>query len=159
MRTFVRDWSGTVIPMVLVVSVGLAYLDAHIADLTWERPVAYLWGMCWHGLGEYALIRMAILAYSDGKHPPLLLLSFAYQKALFFMIYGSLAIFTLNLIFDGLFSWFDESMIFALFIGTTMASSVVNAVLFFGWWRGWLEEEADPIPFRPLYKWLRSRRR
>lgn len=158
MRRYVREWSGTAIPVVLVVFIVAAYIDDTYFDpLTWERPVSYFWGMLWHGLGEYALLRMVVASYSEGEHPALLLLSFLYQKAMFFLVYAALSIASASIVWPQTFAWFDDTVIFALFIGTTMSTSLVNAILYFGWWRGWLEEPSDPIPFRPLYRWLRKR--
>lgn len=158
MLHLVKTWSGTLLPLVLVVTVGVAYLDAHYTDLTWERPASYLWGMCWHVLGEYVLIKMVVTAAKTDKRAPILLLSFTYQKALFFLVYASLALFSAGQVWPETFGWFGNDWIFALFIGTTMASSAVNFVLLFGWRGGWLEESADPVPFRPIWKKFRRRK-
>lgn len=159
MLRFVKTWSGTLIPLVLLGSFALAYLDAYINHLTWERPTAYLWGAVWHSCGLYVLLIICIHAMREAGKAPLLLLSFTYQKFFFDLTYLGLAIFAAGLVWPGTFGWFSEDLVFALFIATTMASSVVNAVLLFGWWRGWLEEDADPLPFRPLWRWVARRRR
>lgn len=158
MLKFFKVWAGTIIPLVLILSALAAYVDAQYTDLTWERPASYIWGMFWHAAGLYVLTRMVIQSMKGVQTAPLLLLSFTYQKYLFLLTYAGLALYSAGAIWPSLFGWFNQELIFALFIATTMASAVVNFILLFGWWRGWLEEESDPIPGRPLWRWLRRKR-
>jgi hypothetical protein len=135
-----------------------AYLDAHYGELTWKRPASYVWGMAWHTAGLYVLTQMVYQSMRESGKAPLLLLSFTYQKYLFVLTYAGLALHSSGSIWLNLLRWFSEDLIFALFISTTMSSSVVNFVLRFGWLRRWLEEDADLIPARPLRRRLRRRR-
>lgn len=158
MLQFVKIWAGTLFPLGLIIIFFAALLDSKYGDLSWERPVAYVWGATWHLAGMYVLTRMIYNSVKASGKAPLLLLSFDYQKALFYLTYIALAGYALGVIWPMLFGWINQDLIFALFIATTLVSSAVNFVLLFGWFGGWIDEDADPVPFRPIWRWLIGRR-
>lgn len=148
--------AGTWIPLFLAVVFVIAYYDASHGMLTWERPLTYLTGGVSLFFGLWALIDIARLP--RGEFPTLFMLSLIYQKVFLCLIYASLVGFTAHEVFPWV-PQISEPLLFALFVASTLATSMVNWLLWFGRKHPWLEAEVDPVPFRPIWRRSRSRRR
>lgn len=147
--------AGTWIPLFLAVVFLVTLIDANHGNLTWERPITYLIGCFSLVFGLWALIDIARLPRGD--FPTLFMLSLIYQKVFLCLIYASLVGFTGHEVIPWL-PVISEAILFALFVSSTLATSMVNWLLWFARKHPWLELEVDPVPFRPIWQRWRSRK-
>lgn len=148
--------AGTWIPVFLGVVFVAAFLDGTYGTLTWERPLTYAIGFVSLIFGLWALVEIARLP--RGEYPTLFMLSLIYQKLFLSMIYASI----FGLSAHDILGWIPAmpgAMLFALLVSSTLATSMVNWLLWLGRKHPWLEVEVDPIPFRPIWQRFREGQR
>lgn len=152
---FVR-YAGTLIPGTLMAVFALAAFEASRDPLTWERPATYALTLASILLGLEALLKMGREPVRE--YPSLFLLTLIYQKVALLVLMAGVLLSSLEAI-TGLVV-VPDYLLFGLLVASCSSILIVNLVLFFGRRRGWLEQEADPIPFRFLFRRSgRSRRR
>lgn len=144
----ITRYAGTLIPLILVLAFGLALWQATKQGLTWERPLTYGLTMLSIAMGLEALVKMA--RDSVGENPSLFLLTIFYQKAALLVLMGGILLTSLT----DLVGWISvpDALLFGLLVSSCTSIIMVNMVLFFGRRWGLLEAEADPIPFRALFR-------
>lgn len=146
--------AGTWLPGMIVFFAVVTAVDELFRDeLTWERVVIYGTATVALMFGAWALIQMARL--SRGGYPSFLLLTFIYQKITLTLVFG---VITMIQIAEHMpeFPHPPEGTLYPILVGSIIATSCVNIVLFFGRTRGWLEMPVDPMPFR---SYIRNKRR
>lgn len=148
--------SGTWIPVLLAALMLAAYVDARFYELTWERPASYLAGFLFLMAGIATLIKM--MRVPAGEHSTVFTLSFFYEKVPLAILFVALVDRALYELYPGVFLFLGEDVLFALFVACVTTIAVANSVLTLGYAWGYLEEEADPVPFRPVYRRWRNRK-
>lgn len=144
--------AGTWVPLFLAFAFAVAAYDGIYGALTWERPAVYLIGAISLFAGIWALVHMARLP--NGDYPSLFMLLLIYQKIFLELVYASILGLVLHMFFPQLVA-VPEPVLFALLVSSTLATSMVNWLLFFGRKHQWLDLPVDPIPFRPIWRRLR----
>lgn len=155
-HTRVARGVGTWLPVAILLLSGAAYVDALMSDLTWERPVAYFSGFVSLFFGLWAIFDMMNVD-RDG-YTSFFLLTLFYQKLCLMVTFLSIFFFAANEVLPWVPA-ISEALLFALLVSSISALVFVNFGIYLGRRYEFLDLTVDFVPFRPLYRRWRSRRR
>jgi hypothetical protein len=122
--------------------------------MAWDRPVIYGIGFVSLLFGLWSMVR--IMQMSARQYPTLLTVGFFWD----ILLLGVLFFAVLMLSVRPIVPWvpiIPEDFLFALLVASVAGIAILNfGILFLGRKFGVIQQETDPVPFRPLVnKWRR----
>lgn len=147
MTRFVRR-SGTWIPLSILVFLAIVLYYEQFRDPQWERIFVYVFGVIATLFGIIALVQIA--RYSFGRYPSFFILIFIYQKVFWGLTMVAATLLALDDIAPKVPAP-PTDFVLPVFMAAIFSRAILDFALYFGSKYGFLDEQADPVPFRFLF--------